>query len=73
MLGARSGWDGQCTAVVLWRRIVERNAAARFNPARRAGAEAQPWRRSATTEGQASGGARDWNGARRVEIELVAQ
>jgi hypothetical protein len=52
--------------------IVERDVAARFNPARMAGAEARSWRRSATTERQASGGARDWKGARRVEKELVA-
>jgi hypothetical protein len=36
MLGATNGRNGPCTAVVLWQRLVERDVAARFNPARMA-------------------------------------
>jgi hypothetical protein len=43
MLGATNGRNGRCTAVVLWRRFVERDAATRFNPARMARAEARRW------------------------------
>jgi hypothetical protein len=44
----------------------------RFNPTPIAAVEARRWSRSATTEGQARGGARDWNGARRVEKKVIA-
>jgi hypothetical protein len=63
-----SEWPNGRSAVVLSRRITEWMQP-RF-PHRRAGA--QQCRRSATTENQASGGARDWNGARRVEKKVAA-
>jgi hypothetical protein len=53
-------------------RIAKGQSKPRFNPAPIAAVEARRWSRSATTEGQARGGARDWNGARRVEKKVIA-
>src|SRR4029077_13830287 len=58
-------------AVVLSRHIKTGKSRA-FNPASIADAGARQCQRPATTESQASGGARDWNGARRGAIKTTA-
>jgi len=57
---------------VLSRHIKKSGKRRAFRPASIANAGARQCQRAATTEGQTSGGARDWNGARRGAIKTTA-